>query len=342
MGYSRRGAYESGSTSRADRLAAARKALTRAESRAGLHDQAARRITRVLADAERGAPIAGATALAASASLAQAGEPTPESLLSVGADAAGVVTLTGSTGALLALAALQQGRSDWCGVVGCEGLGWCAAAEAGLDLSRVLAVPAADLPPNLLTAALGALLDGVAVLLVSAAAASRLLAGDRRTLLARARERGCLILTPFAWEGARFLEAEPDDYDTGLPAGLTARQPSPPASREPPHTGVLVPLHNHLHNHLHDHLQDPQPQEMRGGYLRQLAWNLHDRRRPGRARLVLDDTGVQLAPVPARPQAPVPVAPAVRPRLVVVDPVTPQDPREEEAWTLPESRARHG
>lgn len=295
MDQTRRGTRMPGTAVRTERLAAARAALTRAEEHVGLHGRTAREVAKAFAETRRAAPVSGVVALAAPAVLPEAERATPEALLPLGEDAAGVVSLTGSVGVLLAVAALRQGPEDWCGIVGCEGLGWCAAAEAGLDLSRVLAVPAADLPPNLLTAALGALLDGVATLLVSAAAAGRLRPRERRTLLARARERRCLILTPFPWEGSRTLNAS-----------ATSPVPTEQAG------AVLMPLYGS------EEAPGREPgdaQESGDGYLRRLAWNVQDPHRPGWAGLLLDAAGAHLAPAaiaaPAPPRRP-------RPHLTLV------------------------
>ncbi|MDU0348813.1 hypothetical protein [Actinomyces sp. MRS3W] len=312
MGRSPRSVRISGSAGSADRLTAARAALIRAEEHAGLRGRAAHEVARTLdaqASAPRGMLISGAAALAA-APPAQVSEsaPAPTPLLSVITQVAGVVTLTGSVSALLALAAVRQGREDWCGVVGCEGLGWSAAAEAGLDLSRVLAVSSEGLAASPLATATAALLDGVGVLLVSTTAASRLHPGDRRALLARARERGRLVLTPFPWESARPLNAVPAVVGTALPSTL-ASAGAPPTPVETA-GGVVVPLRGRIR-------EEPAPQEMPGGHVRHLAWDLHTPYRPGRVRLVLDAAGARLIPGPA-PEAPESHARAPRSQLVLV------------------------
>ncbi|WP_103064300.1 hypothetical protein [Actinomyces qiguomingii] len=295
MAHTRQDISASGTAARVDRLAAAREALVHAEERAGLRGREAGQVASAVADAERSSHVVGATALAAAVPVPETGETPIDSLLPVGADAAGVVVLTGSVGALLVLAALRQGGTEWCGIIGYEGLGWCAAAEAGLDLARVLAVPAADLPPNLLTASLGALLDGVSVLLISSAAASCLHPRDRRTLLARARERRCLILTPFAWEGARVLTASP----------LHPQARGDFASD-------VIPLRNRTQ-------EDNGVREFEGGYLQHLAWTLCSPHRPERVRLLLDAAGAHLSPeVPQVPAVPEPVS-APGPHLVLVN-----------------------
>ncbi|RAX19174.1 MULTISPECIES: hypothetical protein [unclassified Actinomyces] len=289
MKQTRRGARAPGAAVRVERLAAARAALARAEDRAGLHGRAAREVAQAFAQTGRAAAVSGAVALAAPDALPEMGAATPAALLPLGADAVGAVSLTGSAGALLAVAALRQGAEDWCGVVGCEGLGWCAAAEAGLDLSRVLAVPAADLPSNLLTSALGALMDGVAVLLISATAAARLRPRDRRTLLARARERRCLILTPFPWEGSRTLHASSASPASAAQTG-----------------GVLVSLRGAAVVPGQEPAGEPEPGEARelaDGYLRRLTWSVQDPHRPGRVGLLFDAAGARLAPAAAEAPA---------------------------------------
>lgn len=341
----------------ASRLAAARAALALAEQHAGLHDSTARDVQRAMTralDAVEGAPAGSALASATGAPASrgataldlltpevpgQAGAAGSDPWLGLSPDSAGALAVTGSRTVLLAAAARRQGRHGWCAVVGGEDLGWNAAAEAGLDLERVLVVPAAGLEPSLLLAATSALLDGVDVLLVDAATASRLRPRDRRTLHARARERGALILSDLPWEGARGLVAAPEGTDTGepeaapQPAGERALPASPaeesrpegPEEGRPEPRGRLAlvagigagagkaparPLEN-------TSIAAPEPapalpaREMPAGYLRGLRWSLRDPARPGAgSRLELAPSGVSasLATSAAAP-APVP-APA--------------------------------
>ncbi|MGK2348078.1 hypothetical protein [Actinomyces sp. W5033] len=130
--------------------------------------------------------------------------------------AAGVLSLTGSVTLLLAAAARRQGPRGWCAVVGGRDLGWCAAAEAGLDLSRVLVVPARDLAPAVLPSVVAALVDGLDVVLLTDATARALTARQQRAVAARARERGCLVLLDEPWEGARLLRARARGLGTQL------------------------------------------------------------------------------------------------------------------------------
>lgn len=174
-----------------ERLAAARTALMRAESRTGLADRTSRDIRRIAARTP-----------ASSRRGAHRSDPR----LAPGADSVGALTITGSTSVLLAAAARRQGSHGWCAVVDAEGIGWCAASECGLALDRVLAVRIAEVAPRALLAVIGALLDGVDVLLLSSRCSIALRVRDHRSLTARARERGALILTPAPWEGARALD----------------------------------------------------------------------------------------------------------------------------------------
>ncbi len=105
----------------------------------------------------------------------------------------GVTRIVDSSTVLLALTAKIQG-DGWCAVLGGEDLGWCAAVELGLDLSRVVYVSTGERTGAHLLPVLGALLDGVDVLLVTASAASRLRARERRSLLARVRDREACLL----------------------------------------------------------------------------------------------------------------------------------------------------
>ncbi|WP_127841964.1 hypothetical protein [Actinomyces wuliandei] len=215
----------------------------------------------------------------------------------LGSCPAGVLHLEGSAAVLLAAAARRQGVYGWCGVLGGEGLGWCAAAELGLDLSRVLSVPVAGLGHDSLLAAAGVLVDGVDVLLVSARAAECLGAGSRRRLLVRARDRGTLVLSPLPWQGGRTLVCErscPDDGAPG-PTGLGVPADVRSGVREGAHEvdggagrdlreethgeGVVVPLRRQgvPQGALPAASSTRQEAvEMPVGYLRGLVWTLGD------------------------------------------------------------------
>lgn len=252
-----------------NRLDRARLALRLAEERTGLCDSAALTVQRALSSASTSA------LLSTSADSPQAGSsasPAPPAALSACQDS-GVLTLCGSTTLLLAALALRQGATGWCGIIGGDELGWCAATEVGLDLNRVLTVPAPLLDDASTLTVTSTLLDGVDTLLIGATIAEGLRPQHRRRLLSRARERGHLILTSARWEGARILQADPLAPDTGTRNTPPAQAPVE-APAEPSADGVVIPIGRGA---------SPAPVraiEMPAGYLRRLTWTLADPQRP--------------------------------------------------------------
>ncbi len=252
-----------------NRLDRARLALRLAEERTGLCDSAALTVQRALSSASTSA------LLSTSADSPQAGSsasPAPPAALSACQDS-GVLTLCGSTTLLLAALALRQGATGWCGIIGGDELGWCAATEVGLDLNRVLTVPAPLLDDASTLTVTSTLLDGVDTLLIGAAVAEGLRTQHRRRLLSRARERGHLILTPARWEGARILRADALAPDAGTSNTPPAQAPVE-APAEPSADGVVIPIGRGA---------SPAPVraiEMPAGYLRRLTWTLADPQRP--------------------------------------------------------------
>ncbi|WP_315033999.1 hypothetical protein [Actinomyces oris] len=252
-----------------NRLDRARLALRLAEERTGLRDSAALTVQRALSSASTSA------LLSTSADSPQAGSsasPAPPAALSACQDS-GVLTLHGSATLLLAALALRQGATGWCGIIGGDELGWCAATEVGLDLNRVLTVPAPLLDDASTLTVTSTLLDGVDTLLIGATIAKGLRPQHRRRLLSRARERGHLILTPARWEGARILRADPLAPDTGT-RNMPPVQAPVEAPAEPSADGVVIPIGRGA---------SPAPVraiEMPAGYLRRLTWTLADPQRP--------------------------------------------------------------
>ena len=252
-----------------NRLDRARLALRLAEERTGLRDSAALTVQRALSSASTSA------LLSTSADSPQAGSsasPAPPAALSACQDS-GVLALHGSATLLLAALALRQGATGWCGIIGGGELGWCAATEVGLDLNRVLTVPAPLLDDASTLTVTSTLLDGVDTLLIGAAIAEGLRPQHRRRLLSRARERGHLILTPARWEGARILRAEALGPDTGTSNTPPAQAPVE-VTAEPSADGVVIPIGRGV----------PRTQlraiEMPAGYLQRLTWTLVDPQRP--------------------------------------------------------------
>lgn len=249
-----------------DRLAQARLALRLAEERTGLRDSAALEVQRAVSSAT--------TSTSRGAATAAASPPQTASLTGLATTQdSGVLNLQGSATLLLAALALRQGSVGWCAVVGGDELGWCAATEVGLDLNRVLTVPASVLDDASALTVVSALLDGVGALLIGAPVAERLRPQHRRRLLARARERGRLILTPARWEGARILQAGPLAPDTGTGNTPPAQDPVEAPGR-PSADGVVIPIGRG---------GSPSPVraiEMPAGYLQRLTWALTDPQRP--------------------------------------------------------------
>jgi hypothetical protein len=108
-----------------------------------------------------------------------------------------VVAVHGSMALLLALLAAATAQGAWAAVVGVSDLGVLAAAEAGVVVQRLALVPRPGSDPAPVAAAL---LDGVG--LVALAGADRMFPGARRSLAARARQRGSVLLPLGRWPGA--------------------------------------------------------------------------------------------------------------------------------------------
>lgn len=128
--------------------------------------------------------------------------PVPVALTSLfpgGALARGtVVQVSGSTSVLLALAAAAGADGAWSVLAALPHVGWRAAAGAGLALDRVAVVP---VPGPDAAGVLGALVDGFDVLVVGRCSA--LSERDRRSLTARVRARGAVLLSGAEWPGAQ-------------------------------------------------------------------------------------------------------------------------------------------
>ncbi len=108
-----------------------------------------------------------------------------------------VIAVHGSMALLLALLVEATARGAWAAVVGVGDLGVLAAAEAGVVVQRLALVPRPGPDPAPVAAAL---LDGVG--LVALAGADPIPAGARRSLAARARQRGSVLLALGRWPGA--------------------------------------------------------------------------------------------------------------------------------------------
>ncbi|SNQ46964.1 conserved hypothetical protein [Frankia canadensis] len=107
------------------------------------------------------------------------------------------VAVTGSASLLLTVLCGPSQAGAWCAVVGFAQLGLLAAAEAGVELERLVLVPAAGARWPAVAAAL---LDAMDVVVVRPPDRSR--PADGRRLMARARERGAVLVAVGGWEGA--------------------------------------------------------------------------------------------------------------------------------------------
>lgn len=181
----------------ADRASTARAALARAELAAGLR-------TRLTGPGLGGA----AEGIELPAGLG--------ALFPGGLAAGSVVNVSGSASVLHTLVAAAMGEKGWAAVVGARHVGWVAAAEAGVDLARVVAIPAAGPAAADVVAAC---IDGFDVVALGPV---DLGAGARRSLTGRARSNGTVVLTSGRWEGAPTLRARVRGGAIG-PDGLTER-----------------------------------------------------------------------------------------------------------------------
>jgi hypothetical protein len=128
----------------------------------------------------------------------------------------------GSASLLLALLAGASRSGAWTAVVGVPTLGMVAAAEAGMVLERFALVPN---PGTALGGVLAALTDGMDI--VALGAADRLHAAEARRLVARARQRGTVLIGYGGWPGAELRLSVEEPAWQGLGQGhghLHARQ----------------------------------------------------------------------------------------------------------------------
>ncbi|MDQ0377437.1 hypothetical protein [Amycolatopsis thermophila] len=134
-------------------------------------------------------------------------------LPSAGLRRGSTIAVRGSASLLLALLAEATATGSWAAAVGMPDLGLVAAAELGVEVSRLALVPR---PGAEFTAVTAALLDGVDVVAVAARGAAP---QDARRLSARARHRGVVLLSLGPWPGAEVeLRCEAGRW-TGLEGG---------------------------------------------------------------------------------------------------------------------------
>lgn len=192
----------------AERAAIARAVLARAEQRTGTTTWVRRppveRLGEDPADRRAVAPEPITAADARSAPLDPGSHArllpvhgTLAGLLPVGGlERGSTVVVGGSTSLVLALLAEASRAGGWAAFVGLPRVGVLAAHELGLDLARLVLVPAPGPDGPTVVAAL---LDGVDVVVVGDVA---LTDADRRRLSARARERDAVLVSTAPWPGA--------------------------------------------------------------------------------------------------------------------------------------------
>lgn len=111
----------------------------------------------------------------------------PEGRLPRGA----MTSVRGSNALLLAVLATDHKPGEWSAIVGAPTLGMLAAAQAGLELERLVLIPD---PGPAAADVLAALVDGFDQVVIGPDA--RLAPSDRRRILARARDRDVALIDP--------------------------------------------------------------------------------------------------------------------------------------------------
>ncbi len=136
------------------------------------------------------------------------------SLLPEGLKRGQVVTVTGATSLMLALAAQASAAGSWTAAIGMPTIGVVSAARRGIALERLALIPH---PGAQAVQAVSACVEGVDVVLLGERLA--LSDTDRRRLAARAKERGSLIVAAGPWQGAHVNLTVERSVWRGLGAG---------------------------------------------------------------------------------------------------------------------------
>lgn len=144
-----------------------------------------------------------------------------------------------AVGVSLQLAAGPSGAGSWIAAVGLPDLGLVAAHEAGIDLERFALIPR---PDRSWADVVAALVDGFDMVLARPTA--QLKAGVARRLVARARERGTVLVGVGGWPEGASLRIEVTS------ARWEGLEPSP--SEAGPRSGIGMGA-GHL-NRIHRHL----------------------------------------------------------------------------------------
>lgn len=111
-----------------------------------------------------------------------------------------------ATSLALALCAEASRQGSWIATVGMEHLSWAAAREAGVNMERVIAVSLGSTPTKgvdgLAADAVAAVMEAAEVIVVDAGLSIGVTAARR--LIARARERGVVLIRPFGAHAPSF------------------------------------------------------------------------------------------------------------------------------------------
>lgn len=123
-------------------------------------------------------------------------------------------SVEGASSLALALLAGPSAAGSWCGVVGVRALGVEAAAEFGVDLSRLVLIPS---PGREWLRVVAALLDAFDIVLVRPP--TRVSDVDARRLAARLRDRNATLVALGPWPGSELRLTVTDPMWTGLGDG---------------------------------------------------------------------------------------------------------------------------
>jgi len=123
--------------------------------------------------------------------------PALQQLLPGGLRQGSAYSVTGSTTLAMALLAAPSAQGAWCGVLGMPDFGTEAAARLGIDLERLVLVPA---PGSQWLTVAAAMTDVLGV--VIARAPSRVAPAEASRLGARLRQRGSTLVVLGEWPGA--------------------------------------------------------------------------------------------------------------------------------------------
>ncbi|WP_204015030.1 hypothetical protein [Virgisporangium aurantiacum] len=107
------------------------------------------------------------------------------------------VVASGATSLLFALLAEPMAKGAWAAIVGAPELGVAAAPEYGIDLARLALVPQ---PGDRWAEVVAALIDGFDMVIVAPPAG--IPARLASSLMARTRQRGCVLIPTGPWPGS--------------------------------------------------------------------------------------------------------------------------------------------